>query len=92
MVRALGPSLEDSNVEGPLQDPTLQLVNQSGTVIAENDNWKQNEAEIAATGIPPTRDPESAVVISVAPGLYTAIVRGQGGTTGVGLVEVYNIP
>ena len=93
LVRALGPTLGDFGVPGALANPTLDLVNSSGTVIRSNDNWKDSQrAEIEATGLAPTHDEESALFEAVAPGAYTAIVRGNGRTTGVGLVEVYNIP
>ena len=98
MVRAIGPSLEDVGVEGALQDPTLELHDASGTTIASNDNWRvsdtggSQEAEIEATKIAPTDDRESALVRNLASGTYTAIVRGKSNTTGVGLVEVYNLP
>ena len=93
LVRALGPTLSDFGVPGALANPTLDLVNSSGTVIRSNDNWKDSQrAEIEATGLAPNHDAESALVEAVAPGAYTAIVRGNGRTTGVGLVEVYNIP
>ena len=93
LVRALGPTLGDFGVPGALANPTLDLVNSSGTVIRSNDNWKDSQrAVIEATGLAPNHDAESALVESVAPGAYTAIVRGNGRTTGVGLVEVYHIP
>jgi hypothetical protein len=94
IVRALGPSIP---VTGALSDPTLELRDGSGTLISSNDNWKvrpdgsSQQAEIEATTIPPTNNLESALVAMLAPGNYTAIVRGKGNTTGVGLVEVYNI-
>ena len=95
IARAIGPSLP---VPGALADPTLELHDGSGTTIATNDNWKINdqtgqsqEADIRATTIPPTNDLESALVATLAPGNYTAIVRGKNNTTGVGLVEVYNL-
>ncbi len=95
VVRALGPSVP---VAGALGDPTLELHDGSGTTIATNDNWKINdqtgqsqEADIRATTIPPPNDLESALIATLAPGNYTAIVRGKNNTTGVGLVEVYNI-
>jgi hypothetical protein len=91
LVRALGPTLSDFGVPDALVNPTLDLVNSSGTVIRSNDNWKDSQrAEIEATGLAPTHDAESALLEAVAPGAYTAIVRGAGRTTGVGLVEVYN--
>jgi hypothetical protein len=95
IVLALGPSVP---VEGALADPTLELHDASGTTIATNDNWKINDqtgqsqqAEIEATGVPPTNDLESALVETLAPGGYTAIVRGKNNTTGVGLVAAYNL-
>jgi hypothetical protein len=95
MVRALGPSVP---VAGALGDPTLELHDGSGTTIATNDNWKINDqtgqsqqAEIEATTIPPKNDLESALVAALAPGNYTAIVRGKNNTTGVGLVEAYHL-
>lgn len=93
LVRALGPTLSDLGVADTLADPTLYLVNSSGTVVRSNDNWKDSQqAEIEATGLAPTHNAESAILEAVTPGAYTAIVRGNGQTMGVGLVEVYNIP
>jgi hypothetical protein len=98
IVRAIGPSLEAIGVEGALQDPTLELHDASGATIASNDNWRisdtggSQEAEIEATTLAPTDDRESALVRPLAPGNYTTIVRGKDNTTGVGLVEVYNLP
>jgi autotransporter-associated beta strand protein len=94
IVRALGPSVP---VAGALGDPTLELHDGNGTLVASNDNWKtrpdgsSQQAEIEATNIPPTNDLEAALVRTLAPGNYTAIVRGQNDTAGVGLVEVYNL-
>ncbi len=94
LLRAIGPSLPVSDA---LADPTLDLYDASGTIIATNDNWKiasdgsSQEAEIDATTIPPTNDLESALLATVAPGAYTAIVRGNNNGTGVALVEVYNL-
>ena len=91
LVRGLGPSLSDAGVPDALQDPVLELRDASGTLFSRNDNWKQNQAEIEATGIPPSNDAEAAIVMSLGPGHYTAIPRGRGDTTGVALVEVYNL-
>jgi hypothetical protein len=92
IVRAIGPSLADANVANPLLDPTLELHDSNGTLLAANDNWKSDQqTEIEATGIPPTDDAESAIVMPLAPGAYTAIEAGKNGTSGVGLVEVYNL-
>lgn len=92
LVRALGPSLSGAGVSEALQDPTLALVDGNGSAVAANDDWKQTqEAEIAATGIQPGDDREAALVRQLAPGNYTAVVRGQNEGTGVGSVEVYNL-
>jgi hypothetical protein len=99
LVRAIGPSLSNSGIQGVLSDPTLELHDGNGTTTATNDNWKINdqtqqsqEAEVRTTTIPPSNDLESAIVATLAPGNYTAVVRGKNNTTGVGLVEVYNLP
>lgn len=70
----------------------LELPDGNGTTIASNDNWRSDqEAGIMATTLPPTRDAESAIVATLTPGSYTAIVRGKNNTTGVALVEVYRL-
>jgi hypothetical protein len=95
LARALGPSLADLGVPGVVADPTIDLVNSSGTVIRSNNNWQDDSSQralIEAAGLAPGHLEEAALVETVAPGAYTAIVRGNGRTTGVGLVEVYHIP
>ncbi len=97
VARAIGPSLAAFGVQNTLADPTLELHDGNGTTLATNDNWKlradgsSQQAEIEATTLAPGNDLESALVQSVPPGNYTAIVRGKNNTTGVGLVEVYNL-
>ncbi|MGZ4983275.1 MAG: hypothetical protein ACXV9Q_04190, partial [Chthoniobacterales bacterium] len=92
IIRAIGPSLTSHGVTGALQDPTLELLDSSGATIASNDNWKSSQqAEITASGLAPTDDAESAIIRTLSPGSYTAIVRGAGNTSGVGLVEVYRL-
>ncbi|MEO6872633.1 MAG: SGNH/GDSL hydrolase family protein [Chthoniobacterales bacterium] len=92
VVRAIGPSLADAGVANPLADPTLDLYDGNGNVIRSDDNWRDaQESLIASTGLAPTNDLESAIIRSLEPGNYTAIVRGNGGGTGVALVEVYNL-
>lgn len=87
IVRAIGPSLP---LEGKLTDPTLELVDGNGTTLRTNNNWRDNqEAEIQATTIPPQNNAESAIVETLQPGAYTAIVRGSGDTSGIAVVEVY---
>jgi N-acetylneuraminic acid mutarotase len=95
VVRALGPSIP---VADALANPTVELYDENGTSVAFNDDWKtrpdgsSQQAEIEATGIPPSNDLESAFVKILSPGSYTAIVRGKDNTTGIGLVEVYHLP
>jgi hypothetical protein len=92
VVRAIGPSLGNFGIAGALPDPTLELVDANGVVLRSNNNWRETqEAAITATGLQPPDDREAAVVETLVPGNYTAIVRGVENTTGVGLVEVYNI-
>jgi len=97
MVRGLGPSLSQAGVSNVLADPTLELHDGNGAMIASNDNWKtrpdgtSQQAEIEATRIPPTNDLESAVVIALPAGNYTAILAGKTGATGVALIEAYNL-
>jgi hypothetical protein len=92
VVRAIGPSLGAAGVAGALADPTLELKDGNGSTVLSNDDWQQTQAaEINATGLAPTNIHESALLIALPLGSYTAIVRGVGNTTGVGLVEVYNL-
>ena len=92
LVRGIGPSLTDFGVPGALQDPTLELHDASGNTLTTNDDWKETQqTEIEATGLAPSDDRESAILSTLAPGAYTAIVRGALDTTGVGLVEVYHL-
>ncbi len=91
-VRALGPSLSQHGIGNPLVDPVLELRNSQGELIESNDNWVDTERDIIqATGLAPTDSRESAIVTPLVSGAYTAIVRGKNGTTGVALVEVYQI-
>jgi len=92
VVRGLGPTLTQFGVSGVLADPTLQLVDSTGKTLFINDNWKETQqAGIQATGLAPPNDLESAIRIALQPGKYTAILSGTNNTTGVGLVEVYDI-
>jgi predicted methyltransferase MtxX (methanogen marker protein 4) len=76
-----------------MADPTLELHDQDGNLIVSNDNWRSDqEAEIIASTIPPTNDLESAIVATLNPGEYTAIVRGANNASGVALVEAYQLP
>ena len=90
IVRALGPALTSSGVTAPLQDPVLDVRDANGTLTLSNDSWRSTqEAAIQATGIPPSNNAEAAIVATLPPGPYTAVVSGKNGTTGVALVEVF---
>lgn len=91
LVRAIGPSLTALNVQGALQDTILELHDANGGVTM-NDNWRATqESEIVRTTIPPSHEKESAVLATLAPGNYTAVIRGKDNATGVALVEAYNL-
>ncbi len=92
IVRAIGPSLAGS-VSGALANPVLEMYNSSGTLIASNDDWgtSAQRADIIASTVAPSNPLESAIVTTLAPGSYSAIVRGANGGTGIGLVEVYDL-
>ncbi|MEY2562483.1 MAG: hypothetical protein QOH88_676 [Verrucomicrobiota bacterium] len=92
VVRANGPSLTTFGIAGALQNPTLDLVNSNGVILRSNDDWPDSqESELEDLALQPNDDRESALIVGLVPGNYTAIVRGAGGTTGVALVEVYNV-
>lgn len=94
LIRAIGPSLTQSGVPNALADPVLELHGPGTFVTIINDNWRDDpvqEALILATGIPPSNNLESAIEARLFPGEYTAVVRGKNNTTGVGLVEVYDL-
>jgi hypothetical protein len=94
IVRGIGPSLSSYGVSGALANPTLQLVRMSDqTVIGTNDDWQDaaNADAVAASGFAPSNALESAILVTLPPGAYTALLTGQGGGTGVGLVEVYAV-
>jgi hypothetical protein len=89
MVRAIGPSIALSTA---LSDPMLELHDSTGKLIAINDNWKTSQQEqIAASGLAPTDSREAALITTLSPGSYTAVVRGAGSATGIGLVEIYDL-
>lgn len=92
IIRAVGPSLEASGVSPALQDPALQLFN-GPTLVRENDNWQSadNAAQVTASGVAPKNGNESAIMIRLEPGFYTTVVSGVNNTTGIALVEVYEV-
>jgi Putative Ig domain len=92
VVRVLGPTLSSFGVANALADPTVQLYDGNGTVIAFNNNWKDSQqTQIQNSGCQPPNNLEPAIAVTAPPGHYTAIVRGNNNTTGVGLVEVYQV-
>jgi len=93
ILRAIGPSLAEAGVSGAMANPTLELHNSTGATIATNDNWQTSAqaSEIIASGLAPENPLESAIVATLQPGNYTAIVRGANNTTGIALVEGYEL-
>jgi hypothetical protein len=93
ILRGIGPSLSGQGVANPLANPTLQLFDGNGSPVEANDNWKDDpdQAAIAAAGVAPQNDLESALLAEIPPGAYTAVVAGQNSGTGVGLVELYHL-
>jgi hypothetical protein len=93
IVRAIGPSLANSGVPGALSDPSVELRNAGGALLASNDNWQSDPSasQIQSKGLAPTNPAESALQTTLSPGSYTAIVRGANNGTGVGLVEIYDL-
>jgi hypothetical protein len=91
VLRALGPSLATVGVANPLQDPVLELHDSNGGLITSNDDWAEHQAEVNATSLAPTNPRESAIVATLYPANYTAVVRGKNGAAGVALVEAYHL-
>jgi glucose/arabinose dehydrogenase len=94
VVRAIGPSLSGAGVNNPLADPILELHDSNGALIGVNDNWQDDPdqaALITDSGLAPSNALESAMLTGLAPGPYTAIIRGKNGGTGVGLIEVFKV-
>jgi hypothetical protein len=92
IIRGIGPSLAVFGVPDTLQDPTLELYS-GGSLISANDNWSEssNAGEIVTSGLAPSSPAEAALLLSVAPGTYSAVLRGKAGSTGIGLVEAYDL-
>jgi hypothetical protein len=90
VIRGIGPSLSAFGITNPLLDPMLELHDANGAIIDSNDDWRTNQALIQSTGLQPSNDAESALLLSnPAPGAYTVILRGKNGGTGVGVIEAY---
>jgi len=101
IVRALGPSLEPFGVTNFLANPTLEIIDANSVKVASNDDWKVTQvgglitgdqvAEISASQLPPGRDAEAAIIANLAPGQYSAVVRGAGNSVGTGVVDAYDL-
>lgn len=93
VLRAIGPSLSSAGVPGALANPMLELHNSAGTLLATNDNWGASSQanQIKAAGLAPKNALESAIMATLAPGNYTAVVRGVNNATGIGIVEAYDL-
>jgi plastocyanin len=101
LVRAIGPSLAPFGIADALANPTLEIHDASNATVATNDNWKSTQqgglitsdqsAEISSSGLAPSNDLESAIIADLAPGSYTAVVRGLGNTVGTGVVDAYDL-
>ena len=92
VIRGIGPLLASFGISDFLQDPYLELRSSGNVLLQFNDNWKDSQqAEIESLGLAPSDDREAVMVATLTPGTYTALLTGKGGTTGVGLVEVYDV-
>jgi hypothetical protein len=91
-IRGLGPAVASFGLTDFLADPFLELHSSNGALLQANDNWKETQrAEIEGIGLAPNDDREAVIVTTLTPGAYTALLTGKGGTTGVGLVEMYDL-
>jgi len=94
VIRGIGPSLASSGVSNPLPNPTLELRNGDGTLLATNNDWQDDPAQAAklsGAGLAPSHNLESGIAVTLPPGSYTALLAGENDTTGIGLVEVYDL-
>jgi hypothetical protein len=92
LVRTVAPSLASFGVAGTMPDPTLELRDGNGSLIAANDNWREGpELEIQESKLAPTNDLESAIITTLPSGPYTAVIHERTGRSGIGLFEVYNL-
>jgi hypothetical protein len=90
VIRAIGPSLQAFGISNALPDTTLQLRDQNGSIVIENDDWQTHQQqELKGSGLQPTNELEAALISTIQPGQYTAQVRGKGDAAGIGVVQVY---
>lgn len=92
-VRGIGPSLTALGLAGALADPIIELHDQSGAIVAQNDNWQGSDQrmDLIGVGVAPSNPNEAALIAVLDPGNYTIVLQGVGGATGIGLVEVYDL-
>ncbi|HEX8490218.1 MAG TPA: hypothetical protein VF626_04310, partial [Chthoniobacterales bacterium] len=91
-IRGLGPSLGNAGVQGALSDPVLELYDAAGSLVASNNGWQETQEQaLRDAHLALSYDVESAILATLAPGSYTAVLRGNGSATGIGLVEVYDL-
>jgi hypothetical protein len=92
-VRGIGPSLAAVGLTGVLADPNIEVHDQSGKIVAENDNWQSSDlrVDLIGTGLVPSHPNEAALIATLDPGNYTVVLQGAGGGTGIGLVEAYDL-
>ncbi|MFZ1217928.1 MAG: hypothetical protein WAO00_01480, partial [Chthoniobacterales bacterium] len=91
LVRGIGPSLANYGITNPLADPTLELRDSNGTLLRSNNNWQDSLEPLPPPGLRPTNNLESAIMATLPPGPYTALLAGVNSGTGIGLVEVYDL-
>ena len=94
-VRGIGPSLALIGLNPVLADPTLELRDSNGALLISNNDWQDDPdqaAQLSAHGLAPQDPNESGIFASLPPGAFTAILAGNSGGTGIGLVEIYNVP
>ena len=93
IVRAIGPSLTNAGISGALADPTLELHDSNGNTLSTNNDWQSSSqaSQISASGFAPSNPKESAIMATLAQGAYTAIIRGVNSSTGIGMIEVYDL-
>ena len=92
MIRAIGPSLLDAGIANALLDPVLDIYNGDGVLINSNDDWRSDQQQqIIDSGLAPSNDREPAIIVTLAPGPYTGVIRGAGDSSGVALFEIYKL-
>ena len=94
-IRGIGPSLGQFGLSPLLADPILELHNSDGTLLTSNDDWQSDPtsaAQLSAHGLAPANEKESGILAGLPPGAFTAVLAGKNGGTGIGLVEIYNVP